>query len=73
MVKRIRKAIGPCDIPVEVWKSLKEAAAQFLTRMFLSVKEALQDMSEALEQRRGVLWVLQRSSKWRQDCKRDRL
>ncbi|KAF7644203.1 hypothetical protein LDENG_00226100 [Lucifuga dentata] len=35
-LKRMKsgKAVGPDDIPVEVWKCLGEVAVEFLTRLF---------------------------------------
>ncbi|MCJ8736375.1 hypothetical protein PDJAM_G00257640 [Pangasius djambal] len=35
-----RKAVGPDDIPVEVWKCLGEAAVEFLTSLFNRVLES---------------------------------
>ncbi|KAK3528583.1 hypothetical protein QTP70_003755 [Hemibagrus guttatus] len=46
------KAVGPDDIPVEVWKCLGEAAVQFLTSLFNRVLES-ERMPE--EWRRSVL------------------
>ncbi|KAK3575408.1 hypothetical protein QTP86_026247, partial [Hemibagrus guttatus] len=46
------KAVGPDDIPVEVWKCLGEAAVEFLTRLFNRVLES-ERMPE--EWRRSVL------------------
>ncbi|KAK3543780.1 hypothetical protein QTP70_027194 [Hemibagrus guttatus] len=46
------KAVGPDDIPVEVWKCLGEAAVEFLTSFFNSVLES-ERMPE--EWRRSVL------------------
>ncbi|KAK3521607.1 hypothetical protein QTP70_014745 [Hemibagrus guttatus] len=38
------KAVGPDDIPVEVWKCLGEAAVEFLTSLFNRVLEKLQQL-----------------------------
>ncbi|KAK3515358.1 hypothetical protein QTP70_018753 [Hemibagrus guttatus] len=46
------KAVGPDDIPVEVWKCLGEAAVEFLTSLFNRVLES-ESMPE--EWRRSVL------------------
>ncbi|KAK3569707.1 hypothetical protein QTP86_003576 [Hemibagrus guttatus] len=46
------KAVGPDDIPVEVWKCLGEAAVEFLTSLFNRVLES-EEMPE--EWRRSVL------------------
>ncbi|KAK3522726.1 hypothetical protein QTP86_030801 [Hemibagrus guttatus] len=53
-LKRMKsgKAIGPDDIPVEVWKCLGEAAVEFLTSLFNRVLES-ERMPE--EWRRSVL------------------
>ncbi|KAK3508829.1 hypothetical protein QTP70_009603 [Hemibagrus guttatus] len=53
-LKRIKsgKAVGPDDIPVEVWKCLGEAAVEFLASLFNRVLES-DRMSE--EWRRSVL------------------
>ncbi|KAK3543950.1 hypothetical protein QTP70_031858, partial [Hemibagrus guttatus] len=53
-LKRMKsgKAVGPDDIPVEVWKSLGEAAVEFLTSLFNRVLES-ERMPE--EWRRSVL------------------
>ncbi|KAK3558298.1 hypothetical protein QTP86_014684 [Hemibagrus guttatus] len=53
-LKRMKsgKAVGPDDIPVEVWKCLGEAAAEFLTSLFNRVLES-ERMPE--EWRRSVL------------------
>ncbi|KAK3529832.1 hypothetical protein QTP86_006912 [Hemibagrus guttatus] len=53
-LKRMKsgKAVGPDDIPVEVWKCLGEAAAEFLTSLFNRVLES-EEMPE--EWRRSVL------------------
>ncbi|KAK3532164.1 hypothetical protein QTP86_009044 [Hemibagrus guttatus] len=53
-LKRMKsgKAVGPDDIPVEVWKCLGEAAVEFLTSLFNRVLES-ERMSE--EWRRSVL------------------
>ncbi|KAK3544091.1 hypothetical protein QTP86_001479 [Hemibagrus guttatus] len=54
VLKRMKsgKAVGPEDIPVEVWKCLVEAAVEFLTSLFNSVLES-EKMPE--EWRRSVL------------------
>ncbi|KAK3508049.1 hypothetical protein QTP70_011636, partial [Hemibagrus guttatus] len=53
-LKRLKsgKAVGPDDIPVEVWKCLGEAAVEFLTSLFNKVLESVR-MPE--EWRRSVL------------------
>ncbi|KAK3512329.1 hypothetical protein QTP70_005794 [Hemibagrus guttatus] len=53
-LKRMKsgKAVGPDDIPVEVWKCLGEAAVEFLTSLFNRVLES-ERMPE--ESRRSVL------------------
>ncbi|RJG15641.1 hypothetical protein D4A39_16580, partial [Alcanivorax profundi] len=53
-LKRMKrgKAVGPDDIPVEVWKCLGEMAVEFLTRLFNKVLES-ERMPE--EWRRSVL------------------
>ncbi|KAK3531388.1 hypothetical protein QTP70_018188, partial [Hemibagrus guttatus] len=53
-LKRMKsgKAVGPDDIPVEVWKCLREAAVEFLTSLFNRVLES-ERMPE--EWRRSVL------------------
>ncbi|KAK3557346.1 hypothetical protein QTP70_026574, partial [Hemibagrus guttatus] len=53
-LKRMKsgKAVGPDDIPVEVWKCLGEAAVEFLTSLFNKVLES-EKMPE--EWRRSVL------------------
>ncbi|KAK3567231.1 hypothetical protein QTP86_015063, partial [Hemibagrus guttatus] len=53
-LKRMKsgKAVGPDDIPVEVWKCLGEAAVEFLTGLFNRVSES-ERMPE--EWRRSVL------------------
>ncbi|KAK3542907.1 hypothetical protein QTP70_006530 [Hemibagrus guttatus] len=53
-LKRMKsgKAVGPDDIPVEVWKCLGEAAVEFLTSLFNRVLES-ERMSE--EWRRSAL------------------
>ncbi|KAK3519564.1 hypothetical protein QTP86_015307, partial [Hemibagrus guttatus] len=53
-LKRMKngKAVGPDDIPVEVWKCLGEAAVEFLTSLFKRVLES-EKMPE--EWRRSVL------------------
>ncbi|KAK3574678.1 hypothetical protein QTP86_012451 [Hemibagrus guttatus] len=49
------KAVGPDDIPVEVWKCLGEAAVEFLTSLFNRVLES-EKMPE--EWRRSVLVLI---------------
>ncbi|RJG15010.1 hypothetical protein D4A39_16735, partial [Alcanivorax profundi] len=41
-LKRMKrgKAVGPDDIPVEVWKCLGEMAVEFLTRLFNNILES---------------------------------
>ncbi|KAK3551371.1 hypothetical protein QTP70_016656, partial [Hemibagrus guttatus] len=53
-LKRMKsgKAVGPDDIPVEVWKCLGEAAVEFLTSLFNRILES-EKMPE--ERRRSVL------------------
>ncbi|KAK3552669.1 hypothetical protein QTP86_019443, partial [Hemibagrus guttatus] len=53
-LKRMKsgKAVGPDDIPVEVWKCLGKAAVEFLTSLFNRVLES-EKMPE--EERRSVL------------------
>ncbi|KAF7651214.1 hypothetical protein LDENG_00113870 [Lucifuga dentata] len=53
-LKRMKsgKAVGPDDIPVEVWKCLGEVAVEFLTRLFNEILES-ERMPE--EWRRSVL------------------
>ena len=53
-LKRMKsgKALGPDDIPVEVWKCLGEAAVEFLTRLFNRILDS-EKMPE--EWRRSVL------------------
>ncbi|KAK3517914.1 hypothetical protein QTP70_027301 [Hemibagrus guttatus] len=52
-LKRMKsgKAVGPDDIPVEVWKCLGEAAVEFLTSLFNRVLES----ERMLEEWRSVL------------------
>ncbi|KAK3522082.1 hypothetical protein QTP70_024351 [Hemibagrus guttatus] len=52
MMMKSGKAVGPDDIPVEVWKCLGEAAVEFLTSLFNRVLES-EKMPE--EWRRSVL------------------
>ncbi|KAK3541298.1 hypothetical protein QTP86_020964, partial [Hemibagrus guttatus] len=44
------KAVGPDDIPVEVWKCLGEAAVEFLTDLFNKVLEMMDQLSEEVRQ-----------------------
>ena len=39
-MKRIGKAVGPDDIPVEVWKCLGETALEFLTKLYNRTMES---------------------------------
>ncbi|KAK3534290.1 hypothetical protein QTP86_011684 [Hemibagrus guttatus] len=49
-LKRMKsgKAVGPDDIPVEVWKCLGEAAVEFLTSLFSRVLESERLVAESL-------------------------
>ncbi|KAK3513352.1 hypothetical protein QTP70_012352 [Hemibagrus guttatus] len=51
-LKRMKsgKAVGPDDIPVEVWKCLGEAAVEFLTSLFNRVLEMMDQLSEEVRQ-----------------------
>ena len=49
---KIGKAVGPDDIPVEVWRCLGELAVDFLTRLFNKI---LEDERMPDEWRRNVL------------------
>ncbi|KAK3532193.1 hypothetical protein QTP86_009472 [Hemibagrus guttatus] len=51
-LKRMKsgKAVGPDDIPVEVWKCLGEAAVEFLTSLFNRVLEMIDQLSEEVRQ-----------------------
>ncbi|KAK3515599.1 hypothetical protein QTP70_024608 [Hemibagrus guttatus] len=44
------KAVGPDDIPVEVWKCLGEAAVEFLANLFNRVLEMMDQLSEEVRQ-----------------------
>ncbi|KAK3542928.1 hypothetical protein QTP70_007300 [Hemibagrus guttatus] len=59
------KAVGPDDIPVEVWKCLGEAAVEFLTSLFNRVLES-ERMPE--EWRRSVLVPIFRNKGDVQSC-----
>ncbi|KAK3533105.1 hypothetical protein QTP70_007319 [Hemibagrus guttatus] len=63
------KAVGPDDIPVEVWKCLGEAAVEFLTSLFNRVLES-ERMPE--EWRRSVLVLIFRNKGDEQSCSNDR-
>ncbi|MCJ8736420.1 hypothetical protein PDJAM_G00257950 [Pangasius djambal] len=66
VLKRMKsgKAVGPDDIPVEVWKCLGEAAVEFLTSLFNRVLES-EKMPE--EWRKEVTSVEQKVDKIRKD------
>ncbi|KAK3531995.1 hypothetical protein QTP86_002262 [Hemibagrus guttatus] len=66
-LKRMKsgKAIGPDDIPVEVWKCLGEAAVEFLTSLFKRVLES-ERMPE--EWRRSVLVPIFKNKSDVQSC-----
>ncbi|KAK3574478.1 hypothetical protein QTP86_008076 [Hemibagrus guttatus] len=51
-LKRMKsgKAVGPDDIPVEVWKCLGEAAVEFLASLFNRVLEMMDQLSEEVRQ-----------------------
>ncbi|KAK3513783.1 hypothetical protein QTP70_028893 [Hemibagrus guttatus] len=61
-LKRIKsgKAVGPDDIPVEVWKCLGEAAVEFLTSLFNKVLENLEKAYDRVP--REELWYCMRKS-----------
>ncbi|KAK3570693.1 hypothetical protein QTP86_025020 [Hemibagrus guttatus] len=61
-LKRMKsgKAVGPDDIPVEVWKCLGEAAVEFLTSLFNRVLENLEKAYDRLP--REELWYCMRKS-----------
>ncbi|KAK3528390.1 hypothetical protein QTP86_034256, partial [Hemibagrus guttatus] len=59
------KAVGPDDIPVEVWKCLGEAAVEFLTSLFNRVLES-ERMPE--EWRRSVLVLIFKNKGDVQSC-----
>ncbi|KAK3522519.1 hypothetical protein QTP86_017665 [Hemibagrus guttatus] len=54
------KAVGPDDIPVEVWKCLGEAAVEFLASLFNRVLENLEKAYDRLP--REELWYCMRKS-----------
>ncbi|KAK3544205.1 hypothetical protein QTP86_008302 [Hemibagrus guttatus] len=54
------KAVGPDDIPVEVWKCLGEAAVEFLTSLFNRVLENLEKAYDRVP--REELWYCMRKS-----------
>ncbi|KAK3559201.1 hypothetical protein QTP86_005197 [Hemibagrus guttatus] len=54
------KAVGPDDIPVEVWKCLGEAAVEFLTSLFNRVLENLEKAYDRMP--REELWYCMRKS-----------
>ncbi|KAK3556306.1 hypothetical protein QTP70_007130 [Hemibagrus guttatus] len=54
------KAVGPGDIPVEVWKCLGEAAVEFLTSLFNRVLENLEKAYDRVP--REELWYCMRKS-----------
>ncbi|KAK3547957.1 hypothetical protein QTP70_001309 [Hemibagrus guttatus] len=61
-LKRMKsgKAVGPDDIPVEVWKCLGEAAVEFLTSLF---NKALENLEKAYDRvPREELWYCMRKS-----------
>ncbi|KAK3569633.1 hypothetical protein QTP86_002580 [Hemibagrus guttatus] len=61
-LKRMKsgKAVGPDDIPVEVWKCLGEAAVEFLTSLFNRVLENLEKEYDRVP--REELWYCMRKS-----------
>ncbi|KAK3544402.1 hypothetical protein QTP86_010538 [Hemibagrus guttatus] len=61
-LKRMKsgKAVGPDDIPVEVWKCLGEAAVEFLTSLFNRVLENLKKAYDRVP--REELWYCMRKS-----------
>ncbi|KAK3542975.1 hypothetical protein QTP70_008094, partial [Hemibagrus guttatus] len=61
-LKRMKsgKAVGPDDIPVEVWKCLGEAAVGFLTSLFNRVLENLEKAYDRVP--REELWYCMRKS-----------
>ncbi|KAK3524762.1 hypothetical protein QTP86_002705 [Hemibagrus guttatus] len=62
VLKRMKsgKAVGPDDIPVEVWKCLGEAAVEFLTSLFNRVLENLEKVYDRVP--REELWYCMRKS-----------
>ncbi|KAK3574281.1 hypothetical protein QTP86_004366 [Hemibagrus guttatus] len=61
-LKRMKsgKAVGPDDIPVEVWKCLGEAAVEFLTSLFNRVLKNLENAYDRVP--REELWYCMRKS-----------
>ncbi|KAK3556613.1 hypothetical protein QTP70_010810 [Hemibagrus guttatus] len=61
-LKRMKsgKAVGPDDIPVEVWKCLGEVAVEFLTSLFNRVLENLEKAYDRVP--REELWYCMRKS-----------
>ncbi|KAK3512225.1 hypothetical protein QTP70_001100 [Hemibagrus guttatus] len=61
-LKRMKsgKAVGPDDIPVEVWKCLGEAAVEFLSSLFNRVLENLEKAYDRVP--REELWYCMRKS-----------
>ncbi|KAK3536474.1 hypothetical protein QTP86_013795, partial [Hemibagrus guttatus] len=61
-LKRMKsgKAVGPDDIPVEVWKCLGEAAVEFLVNLFNRVLENLEKAYDRVP--REELWYCMRKS-----------
>ncbi|KAK3568353.1 hypothetical protein QTP86_004945 [Hemibagrus guttatus] len=61
-LKRMKsgKAVGPDNIPVEVWKCLGEAAVEFLTSLFNRVLENLEKVYDRVP--REALWYCMRKS-----------
>ncbi|KAK3518535.1 hypothetical protein QTP70_001504 [Hemibagrus guttatus] len=61
-LKRMKsgKAVGPDDIPVEVWKCLGEAAMEFLANLFNRVLENLEKAFDRVP--REELWYCMRKS-----------
>ncbi|KAK3525621.1 hypothetical protein QTP70_001440 [Hemibagrus guttatus] len=61
-LKRMKsgKAVGPDDIPVEIWKCLGEAAVEFLTSLFNRVLENLEKAYDRVP--REELWYCMRKS-----------
>uniref|UniRef100_A0A3B3I9A4 ribonuclease H n=1 Tax=Oryzias latipes TaxID=8090 RepID=A0A3B3I9A4_ORYLA len=66
-LKRMKsgKAVGPDDVPVEVWKCLGETAVEFLTRLFNRILES-EKMPE--EWRRSVLVPIFKNKGDTQNC-----
>ncbi|KAK3519169.1 hypothetical protein QTP70_019997 [Hemibagrus guttatus] len=58
--KRVEGAVGPDDIPVEVWKCLGEAAVEFLASLFNRVLENLEKAYDRVP--REELWYCMRKS-----------